>query len=128
MPYRPHRLIAALLWLAILLLPLRGVAAVWMHGGAPAMSAAAVAAEGDTHAVAMPCHGKVAFHDAASGSDASPAGAPHGCQLCDLCHGGVTVAPEAPAMAPIAVALSPLARGTAPPARHAPDGLYRPPR
>jgi hypothetical protein len=128
MPRRPHRLIAALLWLAILLLPLRGVAAVWMHGGAPALPPTAVAAEGDTHAVAMPCHGEGVAHDATSGSDASPAGAPHGCQLCDLCHGGVAVAPEAPAMTPFAAALAPLTRGATPPARHAPDGLYRPPR
>lgn len=127
MPRLPHRLIAALLWLAILLLPLRGVAAVWMHS-APALLPAAVAAEGDTHAVTMPCHGESATHDAASDSDASPTGAPHGCQLCDLCHGSVAVAPESPAIAPIAAAIAPLARGAAPPARQAPDGVYRPPR
>jgi hypothetical protein len=114
--FRPApRLVAALLWLAIALLPLRAMGMAWMQAGAPNPAVAAAAAD------AMPCHGG----DAAAGGGVA---SHHACQLCDLCHAGVTVAPEAPALALAPAAPTPVA---APPGLHgrvAPDGLFRPPR
>jgi len=113
--FRPSpRLVAALLWLSVALMPLRALGMVWMQA-APAVAAAATAA--------MPCHG-----DASSAATASEPTAHHACQLCDLCHAGVTVAPDAPAVAPAPAVQAP---GGAPVASHgrvAPDGLFRPPR
>jgi hypothetical protein len=114
--FRPSsRLVAAVLWLAIALLPLRVVAAGWMSPGMAA-AATSVAAE------AMPCHGMPA--------DQADSGAPvhHVCNLCDLCHAGVTVAPAPPAVALASAVQESATMPSSPHGRVAPDGLFRPPR
>jgi hypothetical protein len=115
--FRPSsRLVAAVLWLAIALLPLRAMAAGWMSPGMVTAPAASVAAD------AMPCHGMPA--DEADGD----APMHHACTLCDLCHAGVTVAPEPPALA---LASAVQERATMPASPHcllAPDGPFKPPR
>jgi hypothetical protein len=115
--FRPSsRLVAAVLWLAIALLPLRVVAAGWMSQGIAAAPAATVVAE------AMPCHG--------ASADQADSSAPmhHVCNLCDLCHAGVTVAPDPPALAFASAVQERAAVPTSPHGRVAPDGLFRPPR
>jgi hypothetical protein len=115
-----RRFTTALLWLAIALLPVRGLAAALMpigllgeqtsSSGSNVVEARSVAA--------MPCHG-----DAAQQTPAS-----HNCALCDLCHGGVAQAP-APLVLPAAPLSSrPRATATTPIAPRAPDGVFRPPR
>lgn len=114
------RIVAALLWCAIALLPLRGLAAGWM-AGEMALGAGAVA----TTDAAMPCH---AVPPAAAAADGGAAPAPHLCTACDLCHAGVTVAPAAPSLGEAPAAAAP---DEALPSHHgrvAPDGLFRPPR
>jgi hypothetical protein len=122
MPRSSRRFIAALLWIAVALLPVRGLAAavmpVLMSGMAPAAASAPV----DEMAAAMPCHG--ASQDAASDADTTS----HNCALCDLCHSSVAAAPAAPAAMPVmhdAQPVSAMPRAALP---HAPDGLFRPPR
>jgi hypothetical protein len=115
--FRPScRLVAAVLWLAIALLPLRVVAAGWMSPGMAAEAVASVAAD------AMPCHG--------TSADQAGSGTPvhHACNLCDLCHAGVTVAPEPPALALASAVQERATRPSSPHGRVAPDGLFRPPR
>jgi hypothetical protein len=112
-----RRLVAACLWLAIALLPLRAVGMVWMQSGMGGPATAAATAP----AAAMPCHGGDAAADGAAASH-------HVCQLCDLCHAGVTVAPDAPTLAPAPAAPTPDTAPTVPPGGVAPDGLFRPPR
>lgn len=121
MPRLSRRLIAALLWIAIALLPLRGLAAavmpVAMSGLAPVVASAPA---GDT-AVAMPCHG--ASQDASDAADTS-----HACALCDLCHSSVAAAPALMVAMPVlhdAPPLGALPRAALP---RAPDGLFRPPK
>ncbi|HET9976873.1 MAG TPA: hypothetical protein VFQ20_05515 [Burkholderiaceae bacterium] len=120
------RLVAALLWLAIALLPLRALGMAWMQAGtigpaAVATVVATVAAPAD----AVPCHG---------GLPAAPAAATDGmavhlaCQLCDLCHAGVTVAPASPALGQAPASAAPDEVLPSHPGRVAPDGLFRPPR
>jgi hypothetical protein len=116
MPRPSRRLVAALLWLAIALLPLRALGMVWMQGGTVAPAVAAAPAD------AMPCHGG----DAAADGAAAPQH--HACHLCDLCHAGVTVAPDAPTVASALTAPTPIAAPASPQGRAAPDGLFRPPR
>jgi hypothetical protein len=120
-----RRLTAALLWIAIALLPVRGLAAALMPLAMGGMQHDAVAslAMTDAAAVAVPCH--AAVQDA---SDSSSSNAPSTCAMCDLCH---TAAAHA---APVSVAL-PDQHGTLPHAApsaaiepRAPDGLFRPPR
>ena len=118
MPRLSRRLIAALVWIAIALLPLRGFAAVWMP-----------AARGDTPAAvhadapgAMPCHG--AAHD----DSAAPAEASHNCALCDLCHSGVAQAAPAAVALPALGDVTPLAAALTAIEPRAPDGVFRPPR
>lgn len=115
--FRPaSRLVAAVLWLAIALLPLRVVAAGWMSPGMATAPVASVAAD------AMPCHGAPA--------DEADSATPmhHVCNLCDLCHAGVTVAPEPPALALSPAVQEPATMPSSPHGRVAPDGLFRPPR
>jgi hypothetical protein len=120
-----RRLGPALLWIAIALLPLRGLAVSLM----PAM--AQPAAPVVTAASEMPCHGAAAdaaaaHHDAqaaASVVDDCPT-----CSLCALCHGSVAQASQLSLDLPALPALPPAA---APPSAiepRAPDGLFRPPR
>jgi hypothetical protein len=120
-----RRLGTALLWIAIALLPLRGLAASLM----PAMvqPVASVVAATDE----MPCHG--------AASDLAAAGEPHAepavavgdcptCSLCALCHGSVAQAPQLSLDLPALPALPPAAAPSSAIEPRAPDGLFRPPR
>jgi hypothetical protein len=124
--FRPaRRLGTALLWIAIALLPLRGLAASLM----PAMvqPATPVAAAADE----MPCHGAVTDDGSASEHHKQPTAAVGDCptcSLCALCHGSVAQAAQVSLDLPELPALPPAA---APPSAiepRAPDGLFRPPR
>jgi hypothetical protein len=116
--FRPSpRLLTALLWLAIALLPLRGFAAAMMPAAAAPLHGSVAMTE-----LAAPCHGGQAH-------DVSPADGAHaGCSLCDLCHSSA-LAVDMPSLrlATLAHASPPRQRAAAPEAR-APDGLFRPPR
>jgi hypothetical protein len=120
-----RRLGTALLWIAIALLPLRGMAASLM----PAMvqPAAPVVAAADE----MPCHGAAADGGAAGGHHA-PATAAVGdcptCSLCALCHGSVVQATQPVFELPALPTPSPVAAPPTPIEPRAPDGLFRPPR
>lgn len=120
MPRLSRRFISALLWLAIALLPVRGLAAAVMPVMMSGMPASA-SAPADEAAAAMPCHG--ASQDATADADAS-----HACALCDLCHSSVATAPAAPEAVPVLHDAQP--SGALPQAvePRAPDGLFRPPR
>lgn len=119
--FRPApRLVAALLWLAIALLPLRALGMTWMQAGATSPVPAATAAAPTD---AMPCHGV-----APEAPAADVAAVHHACQLCDLCHAGVAVAPVAPSLGTAPTAAAPDEALPAHPGRVAPDGLFRPPR
>jgi hypothetical protein len=111
------RLVAALLWCAIALLPLRGLAASWMAGEMALGTTAVASAD-----ASLPCH-------AAPPADDGAAPAPHLCTACDLCHAGVTVAPAAPSLVGTPASAAPDEAFV--PSHHgrlAPDGLFRPPR
>jgi hypothetical protein len=117
----PRRFVAALLWIAIALLPVRGLAAAVMPVVMSGMEPAEVSAPSDETAVAMPCHG--ASQDAAADADAG-----HTCALCDLCHSSVATAPTALEAVPVLHDAQPsgaMSRAVEP---RAPDGLFRPPR
>jgi hypothetical protein len=111
------RLVALLLWCAIALLPLRGLAAAWMSGSMATTPVATASAE-----AALPCHAATPADDG-SAADAAPL-----CTACDLCHAGVTVAPVPAVLADAPAAAAP---DEALPSHHgrvAPDALFRPPR
>lgn len=128
MPRLARHLTAALLWIAIALLPVRGLATALMPAMALPAAQAATLAETPT---SMPCHGSMADASAAD-QPAEPAAAPVGdcptCALCVLCHGSVAQASppgfELAAMPPVAPAVAP----ASPIEPRAPDGLFRPPR
>jgi hypothetical protein len=118
-----RRLSVALLWLAIVMLPLRAGAVLLMPtlmgGGAAAEAQATPAAV----AAAMPCH-VVAVDTAGGPADK----APQTCSYCDLCQANMlqpawhaAVLPDLPHAAP------PTARAQFI-ASNVPDGLFRPPR
>jgi hypothetical protein len=127
MPRPPRRLVAALLWVVLALLPLRGFAAALMPL-AMAHPAPAAAAHGDaahdTAAEAMPCHSAME----SAGEQADGDVPLTQCAMCDLCHAGVMQAaapgslPDAPPQDP------PAALASAPIEARAPDALLRPPR
>lgn len=127
MPRLSRRFVAALLWIAIALLPLRGFAAAVM----PALMAAAPSsfvsahAPADDAAAVHPCHGA---EQPSADAGTLPADSSHTCSLCDLCHSGVALAP--PAIVALAAPHQAQPRGAAPTAiePRAPDGLFRPPR
>jgi hypothetical protein len=122
MPRLSRRFVAALVWIAIALLPVRGFAAVMMPMVMAGTAPTTVSAPADNAATAMPCHS--ASQEA---SDAT-ADAHHTCSLCDLCHSSVAAA-TAPVMALCGPhEAHPLS--ASPPALEprAPDGLFRPPR
>jgi hypothetical protein len=137
LPRSLHLTAAALVWLALVLLPLRGWASVVMHAGDPARAAAAQlvhaaqaagpvhAAQGGAEPASMPCHAEAA---AASPSDAGdPASSQGSCQLCDLCHAGAL--PAASAAAPAAAFVPPrVAARASMPAAHQPAAPDDPPR
>jgi hypothetical protein len=101
-----------LLWLAIALLPLRGLANAWLVTSAPVSATAA--------AVVMPCHASPAGDTADSSA---------GCAMCDLCHACSAVAPV-PRTVSVASRISeaPVAALPRPHGRVGPDGIFRPPR
>jgi hypothetical protein len=112
-----RRLIAALVWLAIALLPLRGFAAALMPvGDAPLHGSAAVVE------AAQPCHGAEPGHEA--DADVSHAG----CSLCDLCHSSALAAEASDLRWSAMPHGQPLRHGATAIEPHAPDGLFRPPR
>jgi hypothetical protein len=111
----PRRLVTALLWIAIALLPVRGWAAVLMP---VMMQHSAVVSASDGTA---PCHGQMQQQEA-------PAAAPGTCSMCDLCHTSVAQAPSAPPLTAVLHEPLPAAEAPTPMAPRAPDGLYRPPR
>jgi hypothetical protein len=120
MPRTASRLAATLLWVALALLPLRGLAGALM----PVVTGGGNAPVTATEVAAMPCHGAAA-DDAGTVQDA---GGTHTCSMCDLCH-GTAMRTDAPAALP-AAPHEPLPRSAAltPIEPRAPDGLYRPPR
>ncbi len=123
MPRLSRRFTAALLWIAIALLPVRGFAAVMMPMVMAGAAASTANAPLDDTAVVMPCHGA-----SQAVSDAAADGSTHSCSLCDLCHSSVATA-SAPIVAlPALHEAQPL--GALPPTvePRAPDGLFRPPR
>jgi hypothetical protein len=115
----PPRLCAALLWLALALLPLRGFAAAVMpvSMGAPPAAASAASAW-------MPCHdAALAGDQAATDGDSGAA-----CSLCTLCHSLATQAVPVPMHLPTLPQAQPLAAADPAPAPGARDGPFRPPR
>jgi hypothetical protein len=117
-----RRFTAALLWIAIALLPVRGFAAVVMPMFVSTLPAAVASAPADSTAAVMPCHVSV------QSDSSAPAGASHACSLCDLCHG--TVAQVALPGVTLAVPHEAQPDAAAPPLLEprAPDSLFRPPR
>ena len=83
MPRYSHALTVALLWLAVVLLPLRAWAAVAMPLTSPSAAAAQVRANVAAPLSAdMPCHGNAS----ADNADDSAA-LQQTCSMCDVCHG-----------------------------------------
>jgi hypothetical protein len=115
-------LTAALLWIAIALLPVRGFAAVVMPMFMPGTQAAAESAPADGTPSTMPCHGAMADKGSA------PANNSHTCSLCDLCHG--TVAQVEQPSVNLPATHEPRPHAAEPPLLEprAPDSLFRPPR
>jgi hypothetical protein len=113
-----RRLTAALLWIAIALLPVRGFAAVVMPMFMPGTQAAAESAPADGTASTMPCHGAMA----------DKGSTPATCSLCDLCHGTVAQV-EQPSVS-LPATHEPQPQAAEPPLLEprAPDSLFRPPR
>jgi hypothetical protein len=122
-----RRLTCTLLWLAVALLPLRGLAAVLM----PMQMSMQMGTQGTVQetvqvaAPAMPCH-SVASTDLEAAADTGSSS--HTCSMCDLCHSNLAqpslswTLPPAPHQAQPKCAAPPdLGPGT-------PEGLYRPPR
>ena len=119
-----RRFTAALLWIAIALLPVRGFASVMMPiamgGMQPTAVASAPAAE--PAMAAMPCH-------AASQDDPKSAdGTPSTCAMCDLCHTSAVQIAQTRVVLPEQHEALPHAAPAAPIEPRAPDGLFRPPR
>ena len=130
MPRPPRRLVVALLWIAMALLPLRALAAAVMPAATAGVASAAVESAAHDVLQAVPCHGASALVSADADADAgtAPAETTHTCSLCDLCHSSVVTAqPPVLALAELPAALP---RAAAPSALEprAPDGLFRPPR
>jgi hypothetical protein len=119
----PRRIVAALLWIAIALLPLRGFAAVMMPMLMPSLPASVASAPAGDTAKVMPCHGATAEE-----SSGTPAGASHTCSLCDLCHGTVAQFAQPSVALPATHDVQPDAAAPSVLEPRAPDGLLRPPR
>jgi hypothetical protein len=119
-----RRFTTALLWLAIVLLPVRGWAATLMPMTQPA-EAVAVGVADAKPAAAMPCHGVQAPADDGAATEAPGS---HTCSLCDLCHTTVAHAPAAPTVPPAAHDTQPPDAASPRVDSRLPDGLFRPPR
>jgi len=122
MPRLSRRVVTALLWIAIALLPVRGWAAAVMPMPLDDITSALAGTTVDDAATAMPCHGAAADHDGASDNGS------HACSLCDLCHG--TVAQVAAPSVTVASTHESLPVAAPPRAiePRSPDRLFRPPR
>lgn len=118
-----RRFTTALLWLAIVLLPVRVGAAVMMPLAMPGMTppAAAATQAPTAAALAMPCHG--ATQDESAAAPDAPS-----CALCDLCHTTVAQAPTPLAMPAAPHDEQPRIASAARVESRMPDGLFRPPR
>jgi hypothetical protein len=119
----PRQLSIALLWLAVVLLPLRAGAVLLM----PTLMSTGVAATQTVRApevvaAAMPCH-VVATAAADEAADT-----PQTCSYCDLCQANVLQAPWRGAVLPELPAAGPTAAPARAIASNVPDGLFRPPR
>lgn len=119
-----RRLSVALLWIAIVMLPLRAGAVLLMPtlmgGGAGAVEAQGLPVSA---AAAMPCH-VVAVDAAGAPADT----APQTCSYCDLCQANMlqpawraATLPDLPHAAPPTARAKPIVSNV-------PDGLFRPPR
>jgi hypothetical protein len=120
MPRLSRRFIAALLWTAIALLPLRGLAAAVMPVTMSGMTPAVTSAPAEALTAAIPCH--------AASQDAADTDTTHTCALCDLCHSSVAAAPASPALLPVLHDAPPVAALPQAVEPRAPDSLFRPPR
>jgi hypothetical protein len=122
MPRLSRRFVTALLWIAIALLPVRGLAAAVMPMPGSDMPSTVANVLADDAATVMPCHGGAADHDGASEKGS------HACSLCDLCH--ATVAQVAAPNVMAAPTREPLPEAAPPQAiePRSPDRLFRPPR
>jgi hypothetical protein len=118
---RPSRpLTIALLWVAIVLLPVRGWAAAAMPMAMMDGHAAMVQAADDAHrSASVPCHGE---HHPDSDTAAQT------CSLCDVCHSAFAGLPAAELALPVLPPARPCDAAVRPvePAAHA--GPERPPR
>ncbi len=125
-----RRLTTALLWLAIALLPIRGLAAavapVAMAGVKATSAANAIMAPADHAAPAAPCHGAAA--DSTNDEIAATTDGSHACAMCDLCHVSMAQGSFAGISLPTLPATLPRAATATPLQPRAPDGLFRPPR
>ncbi len=131
----PRRFAAVLLWAAVALLPLRGLAAAAMPALMPSQmpvmgSATEAAVASMPSADAMPCHGDTAHDDShhAASQDAAEWGDCPSCSLCALCHGGLAQAPQMQLALTSPQGEQPAAHPWTARAPRAPDGLFRPPR
>jgi len=124
---RPFTL--ALLWLAIVLLPMRDWAAAAMPVAMAAQalpSAAAMPADAGEHASPMPCHDS-GMSDSGDIGD-SAAGSHAGCSHCDVCHAAAALLPGVAGPLPVLPAAHP--QLDRPPGIERPvqSGPERPPR
>lgn len=126
---RPSRPLSVwLLWLAIVLLPVRGWAATMPTAGGPMNPAAVAMAQGMQALHAMQAEPAEPGQDQPCHAAGVAQGSASTCSLCDVCHGAVAVALSLP---PRMVSLP----ATRPPIEPAPaierpvlDGPDRPPR
>ena len=122
-----RRFTTALLWIAIALLPVRGLAAVVMPiamvamGGMQQAGSVQSVAATDEAVVEMPCH-------AASKAAANSNNTASACSMCELCHTTVAQAPQVSVTLPELPETQPYAAVPAAIEPRAPDGLFRPPR
>ncbi|MDH4290591.1 MAG: hypothetical protein OEV65_17770 [Aquincola sp.] len=126
MPRLSRRLVAAVLWIAVAMMPLRSLAAAVMPPAMLDMPVVVAETAGHDGGHVAPCHGSASDAEAAA---SEPSGdTSHTCSLCDLCHSNVTAA------APLILGLAelhevpPRARPPSVIEPSAPDGVFRPPR
>ena len=120
---RPSRpLTIALLWLAIVLLPVRAWAAAAMPltmVGEAVMQMQATNAEAGN--AGLPCHGT-------STGTANDSPAPQTCAMCDVCHGTFAALPSVQAALPVLPPAVPCAAAVPPVQPAVLTGPERPPR
>lgn len=120
---RTTRTFAALLWLLMLLMPVRGMALGWMLVTVPAQPMSV-----SQQAQPMPpCHTAMADANEAT-PDADTSSNRSACAACDLCHSGVVPTTVVSFSATQLHDEPPQEGLSAPHERPAPDSLFRPPR